>query len=505
MNQQKILSSIVRIHAYGQPRDFAQPYKSADRSKGVGTGTFVVPPGADPNTLYVLTCAHVVDTADTIAVLLPLRSQSEEVEASVVAFIPQYDLALIAIPDIDGSLRQITNVLPIGSSHSLSLGAKLNAYGFPLGQTALKVSDGVYAGFQHLLQHTVSISPGNSGGPLTDSNNRIVGINNSGIVAPEASNIGYAIPIEFFNSQQDRLIGVPLGAPGPERVLQLPTFGFCFHEATDAQVQSTTGGQPCCQTGVFVYKVMADSPAEAAGIKVGDIICKFQDLDIDNTGEVSVDWNYQKVRLEHVLKRAIREDLQYPIMFWSRETGTCKTVLLSPAQLYINGMRTKFPPYDDVDYVAFMGVTVMELCKNHMTVPVTMRTYMKMQPEELQQPHVVVTHLFNGMKAETTAVLSEGDLIVRANGVDVSTLATLRRALQQPVDGMMLTLETERGKTLALSVAEVVAEEDRASKAAVPIYKSESAIITSLRQQAHPPQNIAEEAKHADDTVADLG
>ena len=80
MDQQEILRAIVRIHAYGRTTNFVQPFQNAERTKSVGTGSFVEAPpsfsGGSTNRLFVLTCAHVVDAADSVSVLIPLLSQN---------------------------------------------------------------------------------------------------------------------------------------------------------------------------------------------------------------------------------------------------------------------------------------------------------------------------------------------------------------------------------------------------------------------------------------------
>ena len=215
MDQNKLLRAIARIHAYGRPVDFTKPFLAADRFKGVGTGFFIHPPTPTPTYLYVLTCAHVVDSADTVTIMLPLLGLSEYT-ASVLGLVPGYDIAVLAVPVSDSALLGQASPLTLGKSDSLKLGQKLTAVGYPLGQTAIKVSDGVYAGFQEKLQHTVSISPGNSGGPLMTEDGLVVGINSSGILSPEASNVGFAVPIEMFSLMSTPIFAQTPGPPSPE-------------------------------------------------------------------------------------------------------------------------------------------------------------------------------------------------------------------------------------------------------------------------------------------------
>lgn len=494
MQNMDVLASIVRIHAYSTTRDFAQPFRLMERGMGVGTGFFIE--GPDATKLYVLTCAHVVEKADDVFILFPLRD-SEEVQASVVAVMPnEYDLALLVIDDAQGTHRAHAKPMQLGSSSKLQLGQKLTAYGYPLGQTALKVSDGVYAGYQQLLQHTVSISPGNSGGPLVDEHHKVVGVNNSGITDPEASNVGYAIPIEFFQIQSTRFFNnlarlpavLPLGpsgkqatvAPSPAAVLRMPTFGFYYQESTPAQTAMVTN-QPDLH-GVYVYQVLENTPAWNAGLRAGDILMQFDNAVISNRAEVSVPWNYQKVKLEDVLRRATQEETAYPVKFFSAAQRQEVSTSMQPRVLQVHGFKMLYPPYDPVLYVPFMGVTLMELCRNHMYTPETMRTYLSLEPEQLVQPIVIVTHLFSGMKARNSNTLLPGDIVTTINGRRVTTLDEVRAALGAPVNGR-LEMVSAKGRALVLPVAEVVEAEKKMARLEPLVYKPETALIEALGAQ----------------------
>jgi len=481
MDQADILSCIARIHAYGQPRSFSKPYRTTDRSKGVGTGAFIDPPVPVDGFIFVLTCAHVVDGADSLTVILPLLGQ-EELPASTLCFIPQdvYDLAIVAIEDPRGEYRVQTRRLPLGDSDTLKPGEQLTAYGFPLGQTGLKVSDGVYSGFQHLLQHTVSISPGNSGGPLVNSQHQIVGINNSGIVSPGASNIGYAVPISFYKSTCDALFQRTPGEPSPGRVLRLPSFGLYYQPSTTALIQEAGASDSRCSSGVYIYKILPDSPLARAGVDVGDILTGFDGLDIDNRGEVRVPWNSQKVELQYVLQRVVDSGHEHAFHIWSARRKQCVVLHIAPQNLQVNGMKMNYPPQDPMDYIAFMGMCLMDLCKNHRTQTATFKSYIKLEPEELAQPHIIITHIFNGMKLSVTGALSTGQIITHINGRPVSSMAEAREAFKRPVHGNLLSVVTKDGPRFTVSVEDALKEESD-FKRGTRVYEQEEDIIAALQ------------------------
>lgn len=485
LTQETVLSSIVRIHSYGKDVNFAQPFQRNDRKKGVGTGTFVQPPRgslhAGTNALFVLTCAHVVNNADAVAVLLPMVSQTDEIDAQVLSFVPEYDLAIVVIPDPERKYSKLTHVLELGQSDGMQLRTKLTAFGFPMGQTALKASEGVYAGYQRLLQHTVSISPGNSGGPLVDEQNRIIGVNNSGMVAANASDIFYAVPIEFYIAQRDRLFALDVGPPAPTRVLRLPSYGLCYQEATLAQLRASGAS-----AGVFVYKVLPGSPAHTASLQHGCIITSFNGTPVERTGEVAVEWNYQKVPLTDLMFRCADSTQQYVVEHIMQD-GQQVASRVSPADFDVNGLKELFPPFDTLDYVAFAGLCIMNLCKNHVKNPITMSAYVFQEPEELMQPQCIITHIFAGSHAQVLDAVHKGEVVTHVNNVPVHTLADVRAALLQPVQGELVQFTVKRGETLALAVQDVLREEQQ--NISSNLYKPETDILDALQKMSVVKEN----------------
>lgn len=449
-----LLKAIVRVHSYGKTVDFCKPFVDMEREGAVGTGTFVDPRvfdlPAQPHTLYILTCAHVIDKADQVTIVLPLKG-SEQLEASVVAFVPKYnyDLAIVALPNKDGQYNRYINTLPLGSSKKLQQGQKLMALGFPMGQTGLKMSDGVFAGMQHYLQHTVSISPGNSGGPLINEAGELVGINNAGLTHVAASNIGYAVPVELYVLSAKRLFSKPLGPPSPDRVVREPSFGFFLQPTTTEHVQqiATVSSEGCCSSGMFIFEVVPDSPAALAGIEPGDFLCAAEDRPVDNTGDIQVSWSAQKVPIKTALQRLSDPEQQYTFTIWSHSQRQCTKVQLSPRVLDKNAAKYIYSPFEAVEYLDLKGFIVMPLCRNHQETIQTLYAVLKLTPVQRFQPHLVITHVVPGSPAHLSETFGAGDLLTHVNNQPVSTLDQVRNIVQQQSH---YTLKTDRGKTTAL-------------------------------------------------------
>jgi len=456
MDQDRLLRSVVRIHSYGRPVDMEKPFVTTDRFKGVGTG-FFINGGGDGNLLYVLTCAHVVDGADSVTILLPLLGGTEH-PASVLSFVPEYDIAILVVTK---QLPQ-TSALELGSSVSLKLGQPLTAVGYPLGQTAIKVSDGVYAGFQEALQHTVSLSPGNSGGPLINADGAVVGVNSSGVM--DASNVGYAVPIEMFMNMRDRMFHpAPEGGPRPERVVHLPIYGIEYAPITKFHSESV-GASKCGGGGVQIVSVIPGTGMHDAGVVVGDILTQFNGMKINTIGEVDVSWNYQKVLLKNVLKRYV-EDMEYEIRIWQASSKTCKTLNVKPRPNPHIAMRDIFPPHDMVPYIVVTGIVIMPLIHNHEMCPRLSRMYTCKETIELTKPSLVVSHIFNGTLAQIEGGVYVGDEISKVNDVEVHTLDDVRKALVKckHIGGYkMLAFTTSKGKMLVLNTLDVLQSEQHA-------------------------------------------
>lgn len=487
MSQNTLLRATVRIHAYGRPVDFAKPFLVSDRLKGVGTGAFVRAPHDDVSHLYILTCSHCVDMADTVKVMLPFLGMTEH-PATVVSILPRLDLAVLSLstpcPCCDNDLHGKIKILPLGSSEVLQLGEKLTAVGYPLGGTALKASDGVYAGFQERLQHTVSISPGNSGGPLMNARGEIIGINNSGIVSVDASNVGFAVPIESFKSMKTAMFrAAPSGEPSPERVVHLPVYGFEFAPITRAHAKAI-GATSCLNGvdgGVQILTVLPHSAMHVANVRADDILLEFDGHALDTVGETVVSWNYQKVRLQDVLARAI-DDRDYDARIWRASTQTCETVRVRPKVYLPGALKALYPPFDPVPYIVVVGVVIMPLVANHATCPATINTYMCKKTAELAEPCVVITHVFNGTFAQIEGPLYAGDELSHVNGHAVKTLDDVENAIGELTDmgsrHRVFTLRTTTGKLLVVSAPEALASERQA--ASQNLYNPNAQFVRSL-------------------------
>lgn len=228
---------------------------------------------------YIITNHHVIINATRITVRLA-QPRDEEYAADVVGVDELTDLALIRI----AAPRPLPTV-PLGSAASLKIGEWLIAIGNPFGLDQT-VTAGIVSGkgrvigagpYDDFIQTDASINPGNSGGPLLNLRGEVVGVN-SAILSRAGGNIGigFAIPIDLVKS-----IVAQLKARG--RVIR-GWLGVAIQVVTADMVPFFGLDGP---RGALISEVNKSGPAEAAGIRRGDVIVSFSGMPIKESHELA--------------------------------------------------------------------------------------------------------------------------------------------------------------------------------------------------------------------------
>jgi serine protease Do len=245
--------------------------------RGQGSGFILTPDG------YILTNNHVVDDFDRLTVQLFDR---RKFSATVVGRDPNTDVAVIKI-DAD-HLPAVT----LGDSDSLKVGEWVLAIGNPMGaQFSFTVTAGIVSGrgrglnalvgdnqwaIQDFIQTDAAINPGNSGGPLVNINGQVVGIN-SAIASQTGFYEGYsfAIPMNLARTIADQLIGTGR--------VQRAALGIRVAAVTPEDADYVGLDEV---RGVTVKGFTDDSPAEAVGMEIGDVIVQIGDTPIDYVAQL---------------------------------------------------------------------------------------------------------------------------------------------------------------------------------------------------------------------------
>lgn len=253
-------------HFFGVPT----PMPKGDReSTSLGSGFIISSDG------YILTNNHVVNNADEIIVRL---SDRRELEAKVIGADKSSDLALLKV-----SAKNLPTV-ETGDSSKLEVGEWVMAIGSPFGFD-YSVTAGIVSAkgrslpnesYVPFIQTDVAINPGNSGGPLFNLDGEVVGIN-SQIYTRSGGFMGvsFAIPINVALDVAEQLKENGRVSRG--------WLGVVIQEV-NKELAESFGLKKAA--GALIAQVLPNSPAQAAGLKNGDIIIRFNKKDIELSSDL---------------------------------------------------------------------------------------------------------------------------------------------------------------------------------------------------------------------------
>src|ERR1700676_727774 len=231
------------------------------REHSLGSGVIVDAKG------YIVTNRHVVEKADRIRVKLMDDPPGVLHDAKVIGSDQETDLAVIKIES-----EKALPVAKLGNSESMEVGDWVLAVGSPFGLSET-VTAGIVSAkgrnivpnrqFQSFIQTDAAINPGNSGGPLVNMAGEVIGINTAILTETNAyAGVGFALPSNTIVQVYNQLTG-------PEHRVSRGSIGIMFDAQENPAISRVYGAGA---GGVTVSDVTAGSPAERAGIKVGDTI-----------------------------------------------------------------------------------------------------------------------------------------------------------------------------------------------------------------------------------------
>jgi serine protease Do len=228
---------------------------------------------------YIVTNNHVVEDADSIHVEL---ADGGTFTAAVVGTDTLSDLAVIKIEATD---------LPYvrwGNSTSLSVGQWVLAIGNALGE-GITATEGIVSRMNvsmslddlegttlyGLIQTTAPVNPGNSGGPLVNMAGEVIGITSAKIVASDVEGMGFAISSDEAAPIIENLIRYGR--------VTYPWLGVAL-QTVDPSLAAQEGLS--VDKGALIVEVVTDSPAEAAGLRAGDVIIRLADIEITDVADI---------------------------------------------------------------------------------------------------------------------------------------------------------------------------------------------------------------------------
>jgi Do/DeqQ family serine protease len=239
--------------------------------QSAGSGVIV-----DAKNGYIVTNRHVIENASEITVTL---LDNRHFQAKLVGSDEGTDIAVLKA--VEPHLTQ----MPLGDSSHLEVGDWVVAIGNPFGLkhtvTAGIVSalgrTGIHPhGYEDFIQTDASINPGNSGGALVNLSGELIGIN-SAILSKDGGNIGigFAIPVNMVKAVMDQLITYGEVKRG--------VVGIKLRDMTPEAAESL---QLVNARGVEISEVAADSAADRAGIKIGDVAVSMNGVPLESASQL---------------------------------------------------------------------------------------------------------------------------------------------------------------------------------------------------------------------------
>lgn len=236
---------------------------------------------------YILTNNHIVNTSttssyyevsDATKVIVKLYNDTTEYEAKIIGTDEQTDLAIIKIEKTGLAKAEF------GNSDNIKIGEFAMAIGNPLGLDST-VTCGIISGKNrkiessdgttyNLIQTDAAINSGNSGGALVNSAGQVIGINTLKLAGSDIEGMGFAIPINDTIDITNQLIN-------SGKVIR-PYIGI-----GGIDLDETTAQKYSLSVGIYIKEIENFSPAEKAGLKIGDVITNINNTKVSTVDELN--------------------------------------------------------------------------------------------------------------------------------------------------------------------------------------------------------------------------
>jgi serine protease Do len=372
---------------------------------------------------YIVTNAHVVESARRLDVILARPAAADQpgrsivhpvrqrVEATVIGVDRETDLAVLKVEEAG------LPALSFGDSDLLGEGDLVLAFGSPLGLDN-SVSMGVVSAVGRQLrpddrmvyiQTDTSINPGNSGGPLVNMDGRVVGINTL-IYSQSGGNegIGFSAPSNIVESvyKQIRSTGhVRRGSIGVSAQTITPSLA--------------EGLGLSRKWGVILSDVHPASPAAEAGLEAGDIVTALDGKTMENGRQFDINLYRRAVgdsATVTVLRGTEQLTLRVPVI--AREDDPTRIIDLIKSERSL---------------VAPIGALVVEV--NDAVAPVL---------PWLRQPRGILVVAWSADAPRVISGVEPGDVILAVNRKPVGTIEVLNAELSRVPAGRAVVLEVNR-------------------------------------------------------------
>jgi serine protease Do len=415
----RVSPSVVQIMVTGYGAVSEGARGNADvvigRQKAIGSGFVIDASG------YIITNAHVVNGAQRVQVALPGGPADGSIAGSLSARITVIPARIIGVSrEIDLALLKVDaanlTALPVANFRNLRQGETVFAFGSPQGLRNT-VTHGIISAVARqtdpdspmvYIQTDAPINPGNSGGPLVNLNGEVVGVNT--FILSEsggAEGLGFAIPCGVVHVVYE----------------QLRKYGHLHRPEIGVQLQTISpemaqGLKLARNYGVVISDVVPGGPAEAAGVRIGDILLTIDGRNADSLPYVAF----------HTLSRSAGEKIRFEVLRGTTQIGFDITLKEHPHEM--DQVSALADP--EKSLVPQLGILAVEIDKNIASMIA-----------DLRDPYgIIVAARAAGAAGEIP--LTTGDVIRSFNGEPMTTLDRLRAALKALPLNAPIVLQIQR-------------------------------------------------------------
>ena len=392
---------------------------SIGQRRAIGSGFVIDHEG------YILTNAHVVNGAQRIQVVIPQRDADGSLTTALSGKVTRFPAHIVGqTTEIDVALLKVDGAkaaaLPLATYRKVRQGETVFAFGSPQGLRNT-ITHGIISAVARqtdpdspliFIQTDAPVNPGNSGGPLVNVTGEVVGMNTF-IVSKSGGNegLGFAIPCATLRTVYR----------------QLKEFGHLRRQDIGIGIQAITPEMAAAlklsrDDGVVISDLVPGGPAEAAGLRIGDVLVSVDGQPADNLPTV----NY------YFLLHDFRDKAQ--VMVYRGPNPVTVSVPVREEKR-------------DMDQVISMADIAKNLVPPLGILGVEIDKKIASMVSGLRNPNgIIVAAKAAGSGGDVPLVV--GDVIVQFNGEPITTLEKLRDGLKAQAPGAPIVLQIQRDTKL---------------------------------------------------------
>jgi S1-C subfamily serine protease len=465
--KKNINNSVVRIIAESININWNIPYIMENPEKGQGTGFFI-------KSRYILTCSHVVDSAKNVYIEIPSIG-IEKYQCDIIFICPHYDIAMLKTKDYESNY-----VVKLGNSDKLQSGDEVYVVGYPASFRPsnnsinnLKFTKGIINGQQYgLIQTDSTINPGNSGGPLFYKN-KVIGINSRKLVSNSIENVGYAVPINSYKIIKDKIFFTK--DVKETQIIYRPNLLIDFDNTQPYIIKDLTNNK--VDNGIIISKIYNFSilnnkednkknkkedkkNKEDTNIRVGSIITKINNININNYGLSNNYWIGTQIDFNNILNK-FKNNTSIKIEYYNDNIKHMQNIILKP---YIPIIRRIYPVFEKVDYFIIAGVIFMNFSlnnvsnsKNNLDILCVINDI-----DNIDKPKLFVSFIFPNSLVNIINNIKKNNFISKVNDISVNTINELKKAIMKPIkinNKLFIKIEESHGSSILLSIDDVIKQD----------------------------------------------